>query len=114
MKKALSIFGVVAGIAFWPRPGSEPITLSVEDGGLHGVLQEVASQANASLWISQGLEDVPVTFSAQGVPVRDILSDLCEGDRCRWKMVTSIVVWDSQEPTPEWSLSPGRAKPCPP
>jgi hypothetical protein len=114
MRKTLSILGVFAGIVFWPKPGSEPITISVEDGRLHGVFQEVAEQANARLWISPGVENVPVSFFATGVPVRDVLSDLCEGDRCRWKLVTSIVVWDRQEPTPEWSLSPAGGQPCQP
>lgn len=122
MRKIFSKFGVLGGIAFWlsasshqaARPGSEPITISVEDGRLHGVFKEVAAQANARLWISPGVENRPLSFSAAGVPVRDVLSDLCGGDRCRWKMVTSIVVWDSQEPTPEWSLSPHGAKPCQP
>ena len=111
MRKTLSIFGVVAGIVFWPKPGSEPITISVEDGRLHAVFKEVAAQANARLWLSPGVDDVTVSFSAEGVPVRDVLSDLCERDRCRWKMVTTIVVWDRQEPTPEWSLSPDGARP---
>jgi hypothetical protein len=120
MRKPLWIFGVFGSIAFWPsaildpRPGSEPITISVEDGRLHGVFKNVAAQVNARLWISPGVENVPVSFSAEGVPVRDVLSDLCERDRCRWKMVTSIVVWDRREPTPEWSLSPDEGRPCQP
>jgi hypothetical protein len=108
MRKTLSIFGVVFLL------GTEPITISVEEGRLHAVLEDVAAQANARLWISPGVENRPLSFSAEGAPVKDVLSDLCEGDRCRWKVVTSIVVWDSQEPTPEWSLYPDRAKPCQP
>ncbi|HEV2853268.1 MAG TPA: hypothetical protein VHC97_10735 [Thermoanaerobaculia bacterium] len=84
------------------------------EGRLHGVLEQVAAQANADLWISPGVENPPLSISATGLPVRDVLKDLCERDRCRWKIVTSIVVWDSEEPTPEWSLSPGEAKPCQP
>jgi hypothetical protein len=114
MRKTLSIFGVFAGIVFWPKPGSEPITISVENGRLRGVFKEVAAQANADLWMSSGVEDVPLSISATGLPVRDVMSALCERDRCRWKLVTSIVVWDRQEPTPEWSLSPAGAKPCQP
>jgi hypothetical protein len=120
MRRAVLIFG---GIAFLLSGrldpagsllGSEPVTMSVEEGRLHGVLGQAATQANARLWISPGVEDRPLSFSATGVPVKDVLSDLCEGDRCRWKMVTSIVVWDRREPTPEWSLSPDEAKPCRP
>lgn len=125
MRRPRWILGGFASLAFWlsatlapaglvpRRPGSEPVTLSVAEGRLHGVLEDVATQANADLWISPGVEDQPLSISATGLPVRDVLEGLCARDRCRWKMVTSIVVWGGEEPTPEWSLSPGGEKPCP-
>lgn len=90
------------------RPGSEPIKISVQDGRLHDILREIAGQARAQLWMSSGVENRQMSYSAAGAPVRDVMSELCERDRCRWKVVTSIVVWDSKEPTPEWSLIPAQ------
>lgn len=131
MKRALSILGALGGALLilveppamhqgqeWPmreplcysRPGSEPIEISVQDGRLDDILKEVAGQARAQLWMSPGVENRHLSYSAAGVPVRDVMSELCEGDRCRWKVVTSIVVWDSKEPTPEWSLSPAQGR----
>lgn len=92
------------------RPGSEPIEISVQDGRLHDILREVAGQTQAQLWMSPGVENRHLSYSAAGVPVRDVMSELCERDRCRWKVVTTIVVWDSKEPTPEWSLSPAQGR----
>jgi len=126
MRKPLLTLGVFGGLAFWlsailapagpvpQRPGSEPVTISVAEGRLQGVLEQVAAQANADLWISPGVENLPLSISATGLPVREVLKGLCARDRCRWKVVTSMVVWDREEPTPEWSLPPGRAKPCQP
>ena len=126
MRRPLWILGALGGIAFGlsatlapagearKRPGWEPVTISVAEGRLQGVLEQVAGQVNAELWISPGVENPPLSMSATGLPVRDVLEGLCARERCRWKMVTSIVVWDSQEPTPEWSLSPGGANPCQP
>jgi len=126
MRRPLWILGALGGIAFGlsatlapagevpRRPGGEPVTISVAEGRLHGVLEEVAGQANGELWISSGVENPPLSISATGLPVRDVLEGLCARDRCRWKIVTSIVVWAPQEPTPEWSLSPGGARPCQP
>jgi hypothetical protein len=87
------------------HPGWEPVTISADDGRLHDILRQVSEQAQAQLWLSPGINNPHLAYSAAGAPVRDVLSELCERERCRWKMVTSIVVWDSNEPTPEWSLT---------
>lgn len=131
MKKAISVLGAMSAALLlkasllqppsphggmpWPMrsvrrealttmPGEALITIDVEDGHLHEVFRDVAEQAQSQLWISPGVDNFQLSYSAAGAPVKDVLSELCERDRCRWKLVTSIVVWDSTEPTPEWSL----------
>lgn len=48
------------------RPGSEPISISVQDGRLHDVFGKIAQQAKAQLWMSSGVENPPWELSRRG------------------------------------------------
>jgi hypothetical protein len=81
---------------------SPVVTLHAKEEPLREVLLGISNQTGSRLKIEGRIPDIPVSLSANGKHLFQVMDALCENEVCRWKWESYLVVWPAGDPTPEW------------